>query len=238
MDAEVIFVNHSGGKDSQAMLAYLVKIGFGGKIVVIHSDLGEMEWEPMHDFISKNAFGIEVVVVKPKLSFFELCLKYDRLPSGMARFCTSELKTRPIGDWILDYCKTNGIKTAINAMGIRAEESLSRSKKIPLKLSKLSRVKIGLEIWEWYPIFDYSIEDVWDEIRQAGQVPHRVYSEGYSRLSCVFCVFGRIDEHRMAAQAKPYLYEKMVKLEKDLGKSIRLKQVNGVKIPKFLTEYI
>ena len=28
MNSEVIFVNHSGGKDSQAMLAYIMGIGF------------------------------------------------------------------------------------------------------------------------------------------------------------------------------------------------------------------
>lgn len=61
LNAQVIFVNHSGGKDSQAMLAYLMTIGFTGKMVIVHADLGEMEWEPMHDFISQNSFGFEVV---------------------------------------------------------------------------------------------------------------------------------------------------------------------------------
>jgi DNA sulfur modification protein DndC len=46
MNSEVIFVNHSGGKDSQAMLAYIMNLGFKGEIVIVHSDLGEMEWEP------------------------------------------------------------------------------------------------------------------------------------------------------------------------------------------------
>ena len=72
IEAEAIFVNHSGGKDSQAMLARLVALGFQGKLVIVHSDLGEMEWEPMHAFIESNSFGLPVTVVKPDLTFFEL----------------------------------------------------------------------------------------------------------------------------------------------------------------------
>jgi len=56
-------------------------------------------------------------------------------------------------------------------------------------------------------------------------------------LSCVFCPFGRINEHKKAAKLKPELYQEMVKLEKDLGKTIRLKQKDGVKSNKYLDEY-
>ena len=238
MQADVIFVNHSGGKDSQAMLAYIMTLGFKGRIVVVHSDLGEMEWEPMEHFIQANSFGLPVHVVKPELGFFELCRKYKRIPDGRARFCTSELKTRPIGKFIRQYMAENNLKTAINAMGIRAEESPARAKKEPWKLSKLSSKRAGVTIYEWYPIFDMKLGDVWFQIKKAGQQPHPIYAKGFSRLSCVFCVFGRIEEHKMAAKARPDLYQKMVELEKELGKTIRIRTVKGEKINKYLPEYI
>lgn len=237
-NAEVIFVNHSGGKDSQAMLAAIHRQGFTGKVVIVHSDLGEMEWEPMHNFIEKNSFGYEINVIKPELDFFQLCEKYNRLPSGMARFCTSELKTSPIGKFIRNYCAENNIKVAINAIGVRAEESPSRAKKKPFKLSDQNRKTLDTVIYEWLPIFDYKLIDVKIEIENAGQSMHKVYSKGFSRLSCVFCVFGRIGEHQLAAKERPELFGKMVELERKLGKSIRLKQIDGKKYPKFLTEYI
>lgn len=236
-NAEVIFVNHSGGKDSQAQLAYLVGLGLKDKLVIVHSDLGEMEWEPMHAFITKNSFGVPVYVVKPELSFFDLCRKYFRLPSGQARFCTDQLKTKPIAKWIKSYCAERGITRAINAIGIRAEESPARAKKEPFKLSKVSLKKTNLVVYEWFPIFELKLPDVWQLIKDAGQTPHEVYAKGFSRLSCVFCVFGRIGEHQAAAKMKPELFQKMVALEKELGKSIRLKQVKGEKFNKFLTEY-
>jgi len=230
-DAEVIFVNHSGGKDSQAMLAKLVKLGLRDKLVIIHADLGEMEWEPMQNWIEENSFGIPVYVVKSKLSFFDLCRKYKRLPSGQAQFCTSELKTRPCEDFIKSYCKERGINRVISALGIRAEESPGRAKKGEF-IHKTKLITI------WNPILNYKLLDVKYEIACAGQKMHWVYSKGYSRLSCVMCVFGRIGEHKQMAKDRPETFKKMSELERELGKTIRLKQIKGVKYPKYLDEYI
>lgn len=230
-NAEVIFVNHSGGKDSQAMLAKLVRMGLKDKLVIVHADLGEMEWEPMEEWIKEISFGIPVHVVKSELGFFELCRKYKRLPSGQARFCTSELKTRPCEQFIKDYCKEHGITKALSALGIRGEESPSRAK----KGEYIHKTKL---ITVWNPILKYLIDEVKKEVSDAGQQLHWVYSKGYSRLSCIMCVFGRIDEHQQMANDRPDVFEKMVAIEKELGKTIRLKQKDQVKYPKFLEEYI
>jgi 3'-phosphoadenosine 5'-phosphosulfate sulfotransferase (PAPS reductase)/FAD synthetase len=169
--------------------------------------------------------------VKAKESFFDLCYRYKRIPSGMARFCTSELKTRPCEEFIRNYCKQHGFTKVISALGIRAEESPSRAKKGEwVKKTKLITI--------WNPILHFSIGDVLAEITLAKQTIHWVYSKGYSRLSCVLCPFGRIGEHKQMAKDRPELYQKMAKLERDLGKTIRLKQINGVKYPKYLGEYI
>lgn len=241
-NAEKIFVNHSGGKDSQAMLAALVAAGLKDKLVIVHCDLGEMEWEPMHNWIHENSFGVEVHVVKAKEDFFELCYRYNRLPSGQARFCTSELKTAPATQFVREYCKTHGLTNVVEALGLRAEESPLRAKKTELEtrsifLDTQDRKAGKIQLATWHPILDYKLADVWAEIKAAGQAPHKVYAQGFTRLSCVFCVFGKIEEHKKAAQLRPELYQKMVKLEQDLGKSIRLKQKDGVKSNKYLTEY-
>jgi 3'-phosphoadenosine 5'-phosphosulfate sulfotransferase (PAPS reductase)/FAD synthetase len=229
--AEVIFVNHSGGKDSQAMLAYLVRLGLRSKIVIVHADLGEMEWEPMHDWIVANSFGCPVHVVRSDLDFFELCRKYKRLPSGQARFCTSELKTRPCEMFMKKYCQEHGITRAISALGIRRQESPSRAKKGEfVKRTKLLTV--------WNPILDMSLVDVMLEVSRVGQSLHKIYTQGYSRLSCAVCVFGRMAEHKQVAQDRPELVRKLAKLERELGKSIRLRQSQGVKYNKYLDEYL
>jgi 3'-phosphoadenosine 5'-phosphosulfate sulfotransferase (PAPS reductase)/FAD synthetase len=93
-------------------------------------------------------------------------------------------------------------------------------------------------IFDWLPIFDYTTAEVFGEIAHAGQEPHQVYSMGFSRLSCVFCVNGRIDEHQKAAELRPELARKIAGLERELGKSYRLKQVKGLKLPKYFDEYL
>jgi 3'-phosphoadenosine 5'-phosphosulfate sulfotransferase (PAPS reductase)/FAD synthetase len=140
----------------------------------------------------------------------------------------------------------NGLKTAINATGMRAEESPRRAKKLPFILSK-GKGTSGMhqpkkfkdhKIFDWLPIFDYSTADVFGEIAHAGQEPHQVYSLGFSRLSCVFCVNGRMDEHQKAAKLRPELAKKVAELERELGKTYRLKQVKGKKLPKYFDEYL
>lgn len=246
LEAQAIYVSHSGGKDSQAMLAQLVRLGLKDKLVIVHSDLGDMEWEEMKPWIEKNSFGLPVHVVSAGFSFWELCRKWGRLPSGRQQFCTDHLKTQPIKEFIHDHMYKNGITKAINATGMRASESPRRAKKAPFILSRgkgtsgmdMPRKHPTHTIYDWLPIFRYSDQEVHQEIKNAGQEVHHVYGLGFSRLSCVFCVNGRIGEHKKAAQLRPDIFEKMAKLEEDLGKTLRLKQRKGIKYPKFLREYI
>jgi len=236
-NAQVIFVNHSGGKDSQAMLAKLILMGFKGKLVIVHADLGEMEWEPMHNWIKSISFGLEVNVVVGDLDFWELCRKYQRIPGGASRFCTNELKTKPCEKFMKQYCKDNGITKAISALGIRAEESPSRATKGEF-IVKLKGGRSGndLKLTVWNPILDMLLPEVNSIIEDAGQVKHWVYAKGYSRLSCVMCPFGRVGEHAQMKDDRPEVFQKMVDLEVELGKTIRVKSVKGEKVRKYLTE--
>lgn len=240
LESEVIFWSHSGGKDSQAGLAYLIRMGLKDKIVIVHSDLGEMEWEPMHNWIESISHGIPVNVVRAEMDFFEMVLKYGRLPSGRHQFCTHFLKTQPISAFIHDYMTKHGFTKAINATGMRAEESKRRAAKMPFQVSEMTMPKKhpGQMIHDWLPIFGYEEDEVFAEIALAEQKPHELYSMGFSRLSCVFCVNGRIEEHKKAAELRPELAFKVANLERTVGKSYRLKQVKGIKYPKFLDEYI
>jgi len=241
--ADLVVVSHSGGKDSQATLIAIdkmVKDGeIQGKVIIVHSDLGAMEWEPMENWIIKNSMGYEFHVVESEMDFFEMCRKYKRLPSGMQQFCTDFLKVKPIGAFIHDYMYKHNLKTAINVTGMRAEESKRRAKKLLFELSKMTQPRKHSEhtIYEYMPIFKLTTEDVFEAIKNAGQEPHEIYSKGFSRLSCVFCVNGRIAEHKLAAKMRPELFKKVADLEKELGKTYRLKQVKGVKYNKYMTEY-
>ena len=157
----------------------------------------------------------------------------------MQQFCTDFLKIIPIAKFIHEYMYKHGFKTAINATGMRASESKRRAKKLQFQKSKMTQPRKHAQhlIHDWLPIFYYSEEEVFAEIKLAGQKPHWIYSQGFSRLSCVLCINGRVSEHQKAAKMRPKLAVKMVTLEKELGRSFRLKQIKVVKYPKYSDEY-
>lgn len=246
-NAEVIFVNHSGGKDSQAMLIRLIKMGYKSKIVIVHADLGIMEWEPMENWIKENSFGLPVHVVVGELDFFELCRKYKRIPGGVSRFCTNELKTKPCTDFMKEYCYRRGFTKAITALGIRWEESPNRAENIEFSerlkggLCKTvidgEEIRFKLNLTIWNPILEMVKDEVFASILEAGQDSHWVYAKGYSRLSCVFCPYAKINEHAQMKHDRPELFQKIAELEVELGKTIHVKQVKGEKVRKYITEY-
>jgi 3'-phosphoadenosine 5'-phosphosulfate sulfotransferase (PAPS reductase)/FAD synthetase len=245
-DAQILFVSHSGGKDSQATLAALARLNLLHKVVLIHSDLGEMEWQEMKPWIEANSFDLPCNVVKANETFFDMCRKEGRLPAGNMQFCTDRLKTTPITKFIHDYMYQNNVTVAVNVTGMRAEESERRANKKPFTLSRGKHTS-GMDqpinhpthkVYDWLPVFDFNTLEVFAEIAAAGQQPHELYSMGFSRLSCVFCINGRIDEHQKAAVMRPELALKIANLERELGKTYRMKQRNKIKLPRFFDEYL
>src|SRR5690606_15198134 len=56
IDEGALFVsNHSGGKDSQAMLIHLLDFVPRSQILVVHASLGEMEWPGALELARKQA---------------------------------------------------------------------------------------------------------------------------------------------------------------------------------------
>jgi DNA sulfur modification protein DndC len=245
-DADVIFASHSGGKDSQAMLAALKRMGLLHKVVIVHADLGEMEWEHMAPWIEKNSFGLPVHVVKQDYDFFHMVESWGYFPRNRAQFCTDELKTQPITKFIHDYMYEHGCRTAINCTGMRGEESPRRAKKAAFCLSKGEETS-GMHkpnlykthtVYDWLPLKDYLVTDVMAEIENAGQEIHKVYGLGFSRLSCVFCINGQINEHKAAAILRPELAQRMIELEIKVGKTVRIKSVKKQKVRHFMKDYL
>lgn len=122
-----ILVAFSGGKDSQASLIWAVREFGVDKVTAVFCDTG---WEHaltyQHVIDVTNQMGVKLVTVRSKKyrGMLDLAKKKGRFPSTKARFCTEELKSKPMIDYILDEVKDH----CLIIQGIRADESLSRSK--------------------------------------------------------------------------------------------------------------
>ena len=229
-------VNHSAGKDSQAMLLVLRQYGIpDSQILIVHADLGEVEWKGNIEHIEKNSFGLPLIKAKAVKSFFDMVEHRGMFPSPSHRQCTSDLKRGPIERELRRHLKENprygGL--IVNCMGMRAQESSARAKKQSFKLSAKNS-KAGREWYDWLPIHDLSANDVFDVIRNAGQDPHWAYAKGMSRLSCCFCIMASKSDLTIAAQENPDLYRKYVDLEKRTGHTMSMSQkgleeITGIK---------
>ena len=219
----IFYVSHSAGKDSQAMYAYLthsLEIPHD-QIVVVHADLGEIEWNGVIDHIEATV-DHQVNVVRAGKTFFEMVERRfesrpdaPSWPSSATRQCTSDLKRDPIHKFIRNDLKARNQHLAVNCTGIRAEESSARSKKIPFQINKRLS-KAGRKVFEWMPIFNWTTDQVFQEIANAGQEPHFAYQEN-QRLSCVFCIMGCQSDLNHGARQRPELFAKYVEFEKRTG---------------------
>ena len=229
----VFVVNHSGGKDSQAMFRRVRQLVPAEQIVVVHADLPEVEWDGVLDHIKATTDGFPVHVCRSRRTLLQMIEERGMFPSPKQRQCTSDLKRGPIERTIRQL----GHKLIVNCMGMRAEESPKRAQLDVLKLSTRNS-KAGREWHDWLPIHDLKVGEVFEIIRAAGQEPHWAYKAGMTRLSCCFCIMSSRQDLTTAARLNPKLYRRYVELERTTGRTMlmpskahgaqTLEQITGV----------
>jgi DNA sulfur modification protein DndC len=233
-EGAIFFCSHSGGKDSQAMYSYLMSIVPAAQIVVVHADLGEVEWLGVQDHI-RATIEHELHVVSSTKTLLDMVEhrfatrpEVPSWPSSAHRQCTSDLKRNPIYKFIRNYMKDAGQLLGVNCTGIRSEESSARAKKVPYKLNN-TLSKAGREVYEWMPVFDLLTTEIFAMIAEAGQEPFHAYSEN-DRLSCVFCIMGCKNDLMHGLKQRPELFRKYAELERRTGWTMFPKQSLGEKI--------
>ncbi len=206
------FVNHSGGKDSQAMYLMIRKHVPASQIVLLHADLGEVEWDGAVGHIKNTTHGEPLHVCRSRRGLLQMIAERGMFPSPSQRQCTSDLKRGPLERTIRQL----GVKLVVNCMGMRAQESSGRSKLAAFKFSERNS-KAGREWYDWLPIHTLTTDEVFSDIAAAGQKPHWVYAAGMSRFSCCFCIMSSQADLTTAARLNPSLYRKYVDLEQSTG---------------------
>ncbi len=232
----VLALGCSGGKDSVSVAIrlndYLNEIGHTGPRVIIHSDLGRVEWK---DSIKQcellaERLGLELIVVKRKagdmmdrwetrwknnvtryanLECVKLILPWST-PS--MRFCTSELKTSLI---CAELTRRYPKQKILSVTGVRHSESAARAKMpIASENDKLSaRGCYGLN---WNPIITWSTDEVFSYLKEQNHPLHEAYSKyGSSRVSCAYCIMGSKSDLLASASCEDNqdIYRLMVELE-------------------------
>lgn len=242
----LVVANHSGGKDSQAMLDLLATEVPPEQLAVLHADLAEVEWEGTmeHARDHAKALGLAFHTAKAKMgrevaerlgvpvgspkTFLDM-VESRRLarpgepcfPSAKHRQCTSDLKRGPLDSAIMRLAAESGRSLIVSAMGLRAKESSSRSK-LPVWSFNKDGSKAGREWWDYLPIHHLSRQDVFRVIADTGRRPHWAYAAGNDRLSCVFCIMGSKGDLTRGAQWNPELFAQYDAAERLSGKTAHM----------------
>lgn len=267
-DGAALVVSVSGGKDGQAMLNRLVvehvQHGWTGPIYALHMHLGRAEWPQSLRHCQKIAYNAGVRLVIRHRPQGDLVQEIeDRMvklagtgkpfwPSSASRYCTSDQKRTQADKELRQF------EVVVSAEGIRAAESDDRSKKHPIHIRKqitasairdtsienaikYRRPGQRLAI-NWYPIFDWSTEDVYQacghslaeleerrKLYREGQIVealdgwymHPAYVFGNDRLSCALCILGSINDLCVGGQHNPWLLNHYIRLEEIGGSTFK-----------------
>jgi len=245
-DFHRVFIRTSGGKDSQAMLDYVVAVadeqGYPREnITATHADLGRMEWKGTTDLVREQVahYGLELVIVKrPQGDLLDHAKKLRKFPTSTQRFCTSDHKraqqaktvTAAHREW--KAAGNDGTYKVLECMGMRAQESSGRKKLQAASRNERFSTK-SRDVTTWLPIHDWLVEKVWARIKQSGVRHHWAYDIGMPRLSCAFCIFAPKAALLLAAKHNPELLAEYVAVEEEIGHAFQAKKVKGeyVKMP-------
>jgi 3'-phosphoadenosine 5'-phosphosulfate sulfotransferase (PAPS reductase)/FAD synthetase len=121
----------SGGKDSAATSLYLRELGI--EHVRVFADTGwehELTYEYLRGPLTE-ALGV-IHEVRGERTMDELVTHKGAFPSRVMRFCTTELKIKPLAAFVKSFGDD-----VVNVVGIRAAESAARAKMLERVLSRL-----------------------------------------------------------------------------------------------------
>ncbi len=226
-----VAIGVSGGKDSQAAALatseHLDSLNHTGPRLLVHADLGSVEWKHSLPVCQRLAsfLGVELVIVRRKqgglMEQWETrwrsnVARYEDLSTvtlvpcwstPRMRFCTSGQKTSQISAELKRRFKGLPI---ISVTGVRRDESRQRAS------AEIADQDRSTGIWTWRPIIDWSVADVFAAIDARGLEPHPAYRRfGLTRVSCRFCIMSSLPDLVAASgQAETHdLYREMVGLE-------------------------
>lgn len=180
-----LHVAFSGGKDSMVIyhLCKMAGVKFKAFMNVTTIDPPELM-----KFVRGNY--PDVVLLRPIMNFYDLIIKNKALPTRTDRFCCRILKE-------------SGGENTVTTLGIRKQESLQRSGRQQLEVSKrkysntLDQFNIdtennlicinGKDKIMLSPILDWTTSDVWRFIRENKLKYCSLYDRSYRRIGCIFC---------------------------------------------------
>ena len=221
-DWDLIVINSSAGKDSQALLSHMVKAadaqGVLDRVVVVHADLGRVEWAGTKALVYTQAaaYGLDgrtfdvarpqgdlIQQIKDRAAMLERTGRKGTpaWPDSKNRYCTSDQKRgqcAKVLTLLVDEIRRSGLAIdttgpvrVMNCLGFRAQESRARAKRAPLEWNGAAS-NGKRHVWNCHPILAWSEAEVHARIDASNVPSHPAYHLGGKRwggMPRLSCVF-------------------------------------------------
>jgi len=254
-DYDVILVASSAGKDSQAMLDRVAELaaraGVSDRVVVLHNDLGRVEWEGTSELAQEQAehygFRFEMrhrktikeqakerareerqdLIEQIRARHQKLRAKGDTTtpawPSSAARYCTSDQKRGPARKLITQLVGELALDRQARVLYCLGIRAQESSGRAKKPALEIDKAASSgvREVTTWHPILDWTEDQVWARIKASGVRYHWAYDKGMKRLSCSFCVLATREDLVCAARLRPAMAREYLELEQEIGHTFK-----------------
>jgi len=181
-----------------------------------------------------SRLGWNLVIVKPEEDFFTLARRWGTPHPAGRRWCCNHLKLKPMRNFVKKLRPQRA-----EVLGIRREESLKRSKFVPVYYRR------KVPSWIYCPILDWTSKQVDDYIKKNNLPVSPIYSLlGFSG-ECICGAYTTKRQLKIIRARFPAFFERFVELEKtfhsgksafwESGKPLRAKDLLKQKV---LDEYL
>ncbi|QDE83272.1 phosphoadenosine phosphosulfate reductase family protein [Myxococcus xanthus] len=212
----------SGGKDSAALSLHLRELGIEHDRVFL--DTG-WEHSATYEYLRgdlERTLG-PITWLRAERQMEDLIRHKGMFPSKQRRYCTQELKVRPMQHHLSALVASG--QDVVSAVGIRHEESAARAQLGEWEWSE------GFDCEVWRPLVSWSQDDVIAIHKRHGLNPNPLYLRGAERVGCWPCIYARKSEVRLLAAVDPERVELLRRLEADVTDAQRARAERDGKEP-------
>jgi 3'-phosphoadenosine 5'-phosphosulfate sulfotransferase (PAPS reductase)/FAD synthetase len=211
------WINVSGGKDSTALLLWSIDECLPNCRYVYADTMHEHEAVYEYLYYLEQKTGVSIERIKGE-GFLELCKRKGRFPSVKARFCTEDLKVRPLAEYMDSQEENDGDNPHMVWVGIRREESPARSN---LPEVMYSNFKYPPRITSYqlrhHPLLELYAQDVFDIHKKHGIEPNPLYKMGMHRVGCFPCILSRRAELKTLFKVCPQVIDRLRSWEDEVN---------------------
>ena len=170
-------VSVSGGKDSTALLSFMLKRRPKEDIIPFYCDTG-WEHNDTYKYLDylESYFDIKIERLTPGKTFEELCIENKMIPSFRTKFCTRILKMERSNEFVKSFNDDVVVLT-----GVRRDESENR------KNEQSHKIVNGIKYIQ--PIAYWTTQEVYTYLKDEGVELNPLYKKGFSRVGCYPCIF-------------------------------------------------